>query len=38
LNAYERKIIHDKLSTWKDVSTHSEGEDPNRFLIIEPKE
>ncbi len=38
LNAYERKIIHDKLSTWKDVSTHSEGEEPNRFLIIEPKE
>ncbi len=38
LNAYERKIIHDKLSTWKDVKTHSEGEEPNRFLIIEPKE
>ncbi|MFA5543009.1 MAG: RNA-binding cell elongation regulator Jag/EloR [Bacilli bacterium] len=37
LNSYERKIIHDKLSTWKDVQTRSEGEEPNRFLIIEPK-
>lgn len=38
LNSYERKIIHDKLSTWKDVTTHSEGEEPDRYLIIEPKE
>lgn len=37
LNAYERKIIHNKLSTWKDVTTHSEGEEPNRYLIIEAK-
>ncbi|MGD9605159.1 MAG: RNA-binding cell elongation regulator Jag/EloR [Bacilli bacterium] len=38
LNAYERKIIHNKLSTWKDVRTYSVGEEPNRFLIIEPRE
>ena len=37
LNAYERKIIHNKLSTWTDVQTHSEGEEPNRCLIIEAK-
>lgn len=37
LNSYERKIIHDKLSTWKELTTHSEGEEPNRHLIIEPK-
>lgn len=37
LNSYERKIMHNKLSTWKDVQTHSEGEEPNRHLIIEPK-
>lgn len=35
LNSYERKIIHDRLSTWKTLKTHSEGEEPNRFLIIE---
>lgn len=37
LNAYERKVIHSKLSTWKDVKTHSEGDAPNRKLIISPK-
>jgi spoIIIJ-associated protein len=37
LNSYERKIIHDKLSTWKDVKTHSVGEEPDRYLIIQPK-
>ena len=37
LNAYERKIIHDKLSSWKDVQTHSEGEESERVLFIEPK-
>ena len=38
LNSYERKIIHNKLSTWKDVTTHSEGEGQDRVLIIEYKE
>lgn len=37
LNAYERKIVHSKLATWDDIKTYSEGEEPNRFLIIEPK-
>ena len=37
LNAYERKIIHTKLASWKDVKTHSEGIEPNRHLIISPK-
>ncbi len=37
LNAYERKIIHNKLSTWKEIETHSEGEAPNRVLVIELK-
>ena len=35
LNAYERKIVHNKLSTWKEINTHSEGETPNRVLIID---
>lgn len=37
MNAYERKVIHTKLSTWKDVTTHSEGVEPRRYLVIEPK-
>lgn len=37
LNSYERKIIHNKLSSWTDIETHSEGEKPDRVLIIEYK-
>ncbi len=37
MNAYERKVIHTKLSNWKDVTTHSEGVEPRRYLVIEPK-
>jgi len=37
MNAYERKVIHNKLSEWRDVTTHSEGVEPNRCLIVEPK-
>ena len=36
MNAYERKIIHTALSNIEGVSTHSEGEEPNRCLIIIP--
>ncbi len=34
--AKERKIIHHILSDNKAVKTHSEGEEPNRYLVIEP--
>lgn len=38
MNSYERRIIHDKLSTWRDVTTFSEGVEPNRCLVVSPKE
>jgi spoIIIJ-associated protein len=34
MNAYERRIIHMALASDDDVTTHSEGEDPNRFVVI----
>lgn len=37
MNAYERKIIHNKLSDWHDVTTHSEGVEPKRYVVIEPR-
>jgi spoIIIJ-associated protein len=37
MNAYDRRIIHTKLSEWRDVATESEGEGENRALIIKPK-
>jgi spoIIIJ-associated protein len=37
MNAYERKVIHNKLSDWHDVTTHSEGVEPHRYVVIEPR-
>ena len=34
MNSYERRIIHNKLSNFKGVSTSSEGEEPNRHVVI----
>jgi spoIIIJ-associated protein len=36
MNSYERRVIHTKLAEWKDVETISEGEGPERSLIIKP--
>ena len=38
MNSYERRIIHNKLTNFKGVTTTSEGEEPNRHIIIKPKE
>lgn len=35
MNSYERKIIHTILQATDHISTHSEGEEPNRYLVIE---
>ena len=37
MNPYERRIIHYALQTDKSVTTHSEGEDPYRKIIVSPK-
>lgn len=36
MNAYERKIIHTALQSVNGVTTKSEGEEPNRYLVIIP--
>ena len=38
MNSYERRIIHNVLTDSKDVYTESVGEEPNRYIIIKPKE
>lgn len=35
LPAYERKQIHAHLSRIDNVKTHSEGKEPNRYLVVE---
>ena len=34
MNAYERRIVHNKLTEFKGVRTESIGEEPNRHLVI----
>jgi spoIIIJ-associated protein len=34
--SFERKIIHNALSKNNKIKTHSEGEEPNRYLVIDP--
>lgn len=37
MNPYERRIIHSMIQNDKFVTTHSEGEEPFRYVVIEPK-
>ncbi len=36
MNPYERRIIHTALHDSRQVATHSEGEEPNRYVVIAP--
>lgn len=38
MNSFERRVIHNILSNNKYVYTISEGEEPNRHVIIKPRE
>ncbi|MFA5692631.1 MAG: R3H domain-containing nucleic acid-binding protein [Acholeplasmataceae bacterium] len=37
MNSFDRRIIHEKLSDWRDVETVSEGEGDDRAIVIKPK-
>lgn len=36
--AFERKQVHSILSSESDISTHSEGNEPHRYLVVELKD
>lgn len=36
LPAFERRIVHKALSNYEGISTYSEGEEPNRRVVIAP--
>lgn len=38
MNSFERRVIHNILSDNKYVYTISEGEEPNRHVVIKPRE
>ncbi len=37
LNATQRRIVHMHLADRGDVTSESEGEEPNRYLVVSPK-
>lgn len=36
MNAAERRIVHRHLRDREDVDTHSEGDEPRRYLVVTP--
>jgi spoIIIJ-associated protein len=38
MNAQDRRIVHMALAEIEGVATRSEGDDPNRRIIVEPAE
>jgi spoIIIJ-associated protein len=37
MSASDRRIVHNALLDYTDLETGSQGEDPNRFVVISPK-
>lgn len=37
MTSYDRRLIHNALTDFKGVTTHSEGEEPKRHVVIEPE-
>lgn len=38
MNSYERRIVHNALAKFEYIETASEGEEPNRYVVIKYKE
>lgn len=37
MNPFERRVIHSTLQNNRYVKTHSEGEEPDRYVVVSPK-
>lgn len=38
MNPYERRVLHSELQGFPGVTTHSEGEEPHRHVVIKPED
>lgn len=38
MNSYERLVVHNAVANFEDVYTESVGEEPNRHVVIKPKQ
>ena len=34
MNSYERRLVHTAIADFKHIETESEGEEPNRCVVI----
>ena len=34
MNSYERRLVHEILKDFKGIKTESEGQEPNRYVVI----
>ena len=37
MNPFERKVVHDAVAALAGVSSESEGEEPNRYVVVHPE-
>ena len=37
MTSYERRLVHNVLTNFKGIKTESEGEEPNRHVVIKPE-
>ena len=35
MNSYERRLAHEEISKHKGVSSHSEGREPQRYVVVD---
>ena len=35
MNSYERRLAHEEISKYPNVSSHSEGQEPKRYVVVE---
>lgn len=35
MNSYERRLAHEEISKYPNVSSHSEGNDPKRYVVVD---
>jgi spoIIIJ-associated protein len=38
MNPFERKVVHDAIATIGGVRSESEGEEPDRYVVVHPAE
>ena len=38
MNSYERRIVHNAIAKFEELTTQSYGEEPNRYVVIKYKE